>query len=135
MLLLLNVQNSSAQYTRLFKGQPSPYDTAVAIRIDIYRIETKKLKYGKTLIDSLSLNIESVNKELHLSDSLVTIQHRELKRLSSVLHGKDSINQNLFKLNTVSTSIAKKALEKKDWHKDPKTWGLILLLTIMVIKN
>lgn len=52
-LLLLIVQISDAQYSLMTKGQLCPFDSAVAIRLDIYRLETRKLNLGDTLINNL----------------------------------------------------------------------------------
>ena len=135
VLLLLSGQTSKAQYTKLLKGQASHYDTAVAIRIDIYRMESKRLKYGAKLIDSLTANVVSVSKELSLSDSLGTVKDVELVKYKKVLHVKDSINLQLNTLNESYNKIANEAISKNKWHKDPKTWALTALLTILIIKN
>ena len=133
--MLLSVLSSEAQYTKIIKGQVSPYDTAVAIRIDVYRLETKKLKYGNALIDSLTANMESISKELELANQLISTQVKERIRMTKVIHGKDSINQQLFKLNMACNVVATKALRKKDWHRDHKTWVMGVLIILLIIKN
>src|SRR5688572_25735081 len=76
ILILVHVLTSEVtaqavhpQYRLLVKGQPSPFDSAVAVRLDRYREETKKLAIGQQLVDSLTEEVFGLLREnsLHVS--------------------------------------------------------------------
>lgn len=52
-ILLSIALSSKAQYSLMLKGERNPFDTAVAIHIDTYRLESKKFSLADTLIKSL----------------------------------------------------------------------------------
>jgi hypothetical protein len=52
-VLLLTAQNSDAQYSLMKRGELCPFDTAVAIHIDMYRVESEKLILCDTLVSGL----------------------------------------------------------------------------------
>src|SRR5688572_19750416 len=68
ILILAFGLNSEAfpQYEKLLKGQPTTFDTAVAVRIDRYRQEGNKLKLGEQLVDSLGKEIRGLRVETAL---------------------------------------------------------------------
>ena len=86
VLLLLSVQNSNAQYSLMTKGQLCPFDTAVAIRIDTYRLETRKLNLGDTIINNLKSQlalstekVESLNSQLSFRNEMLKIKDQQLE--------------------------------------------------------
>ena len=84
-LLLLIVQISNAQYSLMTKGQLCPFDSAVAVRLDVYRLETRKLNLGDSIINNLkrqlslhSQSIESLNTRLYLNTEMLNIKDMQI---------------------------------------------------------
>lgn len=84
-LLLLIVQISDAQYSLMTKGQLCPFDSAVAVRLDVYRLETKKLNLGDTIINNLkqqlALNtktIQELNTQIYLRNEMLLIKDKQI---------------------------------------------------------
>lgn len=84
-LLLLIVQISDAQYSLMTKGQLCPFDSAVAVRLDAYRLETKKLNLGDTVINNLkqqlALNtktIQELNTQIYLRNEMLLIKDKQI---------------------------------------------------------
>jgi hypothetical protein len=85
VLLLLIVQISDAQYSLMTKGQLCPFDSAVAVRLDVYRLETRKLNLGDTIINNLkqqlALNtktIQELNTQIYLRDEMLLIKDKQI---------------------------------------------------------
>jgi uncharacterized coiled-coil protein SlyX len=76
----------------MVKGQVCPFDTAVAIQIDQYRLESKKLKAADEFkfyadstikvqryrIDTLESNIGFQQQRIEIKDSLIQSKQRDL---------------------------------------------------------
>lgn len=84
-LLLLIVQISDAQYSLMTKGQLCPFDSAVAVRLDVYRLETSKLNLGDTIINNLkqqlALNtktIQELNTQIYLRNEMLLIKDKQI---------------------------------------------------------
>ena len=84
-LLLLIVQISDAQYSLMTKGQLCPFDSAVAVRLDIYRLETRKLNLGDTIINNLkqqlALNtktIQELDTQIYLRNEMLLIKDKQI---------------------------------------------------------
>lgn len=76
--------SSDAQYRKLTRGQPMPYDTGVAIEISRYRLESHYIKQSRILIDSLNveakaltLEVDSLYSELAVQDLLYKNQQAQ----------------------------------------------------------
>ena len=85
VLLLLSVQTSKAQYSLMTKGQLCPFDTAVAVRIDTYRLETRKLNLGDTIINNLKSQlalsaekVASLNSQLSFRNEMLKIKDQQI---------------------------------------------------------
>lgn len=85
VLLLLIVQISDAQYSLMTKGQLCPFDSAVAVRLDVYRLETKKLNLGDTIINNLkqqlALNtktIQELDTQIYLRNEMLLIKDKQI---------------------------------------------------------
>ena len=84
-LLLLIVQISDAQYSLMTKGQLCPFDSAVAVRLDVYRSETRKLNLGDTIINNLkqqlALNtktIQELDTQIYLRNEMLLIKDKQI---------------------------------------------------------
>lgn len=84
-LLLLIVQISDAQYSLMTKGQLCPFDSAVAVRLDVYRLETRKLNLGDTIINNLkqqlALNtktIQELDTQIYLRNEMLLIKDKQI---------------------------------------------------------
>jgi hypothetical protein len=136
-LLCLIAQISSAQYQKVTRGQTVKFDTAVAIRIDVYRLESQKMKIGRVLIDSLASAQRSLAREIELTDSLNALYIAENRALQKTLISKDSVNRLVYQNSLETQKIAIKCLENKPvkWGQDPKTWGLIGVVVASILFN
>lgn len=99
IVLLANALTSNAQinsyYHKLLKGQPSPFDTAVAIQISRYRQESIQLRWHRELTDSLKNEIASLHLELKTSYQQNAINNSLFDRLAARDARRDSVNQQL----------------------------------------
>ena len=84
-LLLLIVQISDAQYSLMTKGQLCPFDSAVAVRLDVYRLETRKLNLGDTIINNLkqqlALNTKTIQEldiQIYLRNEMLLIKDKQI---------------------------------------------------------
>lgn len=84
-LLLLIVQISDAQYSLMTKGQLCPFDSAVAVRLDVYRLETRKLNLGDTIINNLKLQlalntktIQELDTQIYLRNEMLLIKDKQI---------------------------------------------------------
>ena len=96
-LILVHVLYFEAfpQYEKLVKGQPTTFDTAVAVRIDRYREEGLKLQLGEQLVDSLTNEVFSLYREQDLHSSEVKALDLTINHLVIANERKDSVNQQL----------------------------------------
>jgi hypothetical protein len=118
-LLFLTVLTSDTfgQYAKLTKGQPNPFDTAVAVRIDRYRQEGLKLRIGNQLVDSLIREIFSLHSEIKIGDSISMLNARTIAILSASNTRKDSINQ---VIKTDFNKLYGIAEEQNKWYRRPE---------------
>lgn len=84
-ILLLVALSSKAQYSLMTRGQLCPFDSAVAIRLDVYRLETQKLNLADTIINNLKaqliLNtqiVEELNKQLSFKNEIINIKDLQI---------------------------------------------------------
>ncbi len=89
VLLLLSAQTSKAQYSLMTKGQLCPFDTAVAIRIDTYRLETRKLNLGDTIINNLKQQLALNTKTIQELDTQIYLRNEMLKIKDQQIADKD----------------------------------------------
>ena len=82
-------------YRLLIKGQPSPFDSAVAVRLDRYREETKKLALGQQLVDSLTEEVFGLYRENALHVSAYKSTYFTIDQLVQANERKDSVNRQL----------------------------------------
>ncbi len=118
----------SAQYKKLTFGQKSPFDTAVAVRIDRYRLETQKFKLADKLIDSLSWEVKSLYREVSISDSINDRSDVQIYFLQKSNQRKDSINAVVNKNFKQLLEIANK---KEPWY---KKYEGVAVVTVVVIE-
>ena len=67
------------------KGQLCPFDSAVAVRLDVYRLETRKLNLGDTIINNLkqqlALNtktIQELDTQIYLRNEMLLIKDKQI---------------------------------------------------------
>lgn len=129
-VLISNAQDLTSAvhpgYRLILKGQPSPFDSAVAINLPIYRLESEKLKLGSELIDSLGQEIRSLYQTIQISDSLYRLSQIENRALSAAYLQKDSLATSYLNLYHDADKRAQEYLNnnKRTWIEDPKTWGV-----------
>jgi hypothetical protein len=132
--LLLIGPTISAQYSKMIKGQVCPFDTAVAIQINQYRLESKKLKAADKFklvadstikvqryrIDTLMSSLDFQQQRIEVKDSLLNDKKRDLTYCEK---NADRIQTELDKKNNW-------------WHRNEKyfwgTGGFIIGITPIV---
>jgi hypothetical protein len=75
ILIVLNSE-IAAQYTLLRKGEKCPYDTAVATKIDVWRLESAKLTKADSLINQQNREIDSLKTFIISSEKIFAHQHQ-----------------------------------------------------------
>ncbi len=85
-LLIGRTFNVSAQYSMMTRGQLCPFDSAVAIHIDTYRLETMKLSLADSMIfnleSQLDVNIQanlSLKNQLELNKEMLKVREQQLE--------------------------------------------------------
>jgi len=127
-LLFLIALTSDAQYVKLTRGQPNPFDTAVAVRIDRYRAEGLKFKLADSLIDSLILEIKMLHTEVKLADNLAAMDRITVATLTKSIERKDSVNR---VVTTEFNRLFGLIEEEKIWYKRPEYFvGALIILEV-----
>jgi len=86
VILLSNVLFIKGQYSKMVMGEKCPFDTAVAIQITTYRMESKKMVMADSLISNMKLRIINCDslRLLYFNNnnaniSLLSIKTEEIK--------------------------------------------------------
>lgn len=118
ILSFLIAPTSSGQYQLLTRGQSSAFDSAVAIRIDRYRLEGIKLKLADTLIHKLTFESLSRERERWIQDSTIRAQALVIHAITANLIGKDST---ISEVNRNYNLLYRKSIEAipRKWFEDP----------------
>ncbi len=123
---------SYGQYALLLKRQQSPYDSAIAVQITRYRLESLRFKYCDSLVNSLKNNIFIANKEIELLNKTLYFSNQQNKILFESSARKDKINQQLQKNFDL---LSKELNRKKKFYNDPKLWSVAtFIFTIIILK-
>lgn len=116
-VLLTTALTSDAQYRKLTRGQPMPYDTGVAVEISRYRVEGLYIKKSKATIDSLNLEakiltqeVDSLYAEIAVADSLYRTEAAKTVILS------DSYKKLSEDTHRISELFDQMANKKKPWY-------------------
>lgn len=97
VILLLNVLSSNAQYALMTLGERNPFDSAVAIRLDTYRLETRKLELADELIGNLTRQVAQ-NEDMILSlNTQLIISNNMLQVKEDIIQSKQLTIDNLLK--------------------------------------
>lgn len=132
MFQIALISEAQGQYTFILKNERSPYDSGVVVRIDRYRLETKKIKLGSRLIDSLTFEIKSLTREVYKSDSLISITDFENRILKKDKEDSKKTTERL-------SAILDKSLEAPKWYekvlKSPWFWFGAGVVTTVTIKS
>ena len=91
-ILLLTALSTKAQYSKMLLGERCPFDTAVAIEVETYRIESLKFALGDSLIKNMA-------KQLFICDSLRIFEKGKNEVNLSILNLKNEEIRN--KENTI----------------------------------
>lgn len=85
VLSLLIGQSSKAQYSLMTRGQLCPFDTAVAIHVDTYRMESRKLNLADSVITNLQARLDvsieataSLQNRLELDQELLKVREQQI---------------------------------------------------------
>lgn len=77
---------SKAQYSLMTKGQLCPFDTAVAIHVNTYRLESRKLNLGDGLISNLKEQLKvsmqvnaSLSNQLDMNKEMLKVREQQLE--------------------------------------------------------
>lgn len=127
ILVTVPIFEASGQYIKLLKGQPNPFDTAVAVRIDKYRQEGLKLKLGQQLVDSLILEIGGLYHEIRIGDSINSINQKSIYILTKANARKDSVNNIIYNGFNEVHDIA---MNQNKWYRRPE----IFLVAIVIFE-
>jgi len=123
----------------LTKGARSPYDSAVAIRLDRYREETFKLNFGDMLIDSLARELSLVRAIREDQSNVVASQTYIIQANADALLECQSTTADL---KTNYNDLYRLATEGDKWFNDGNFWkglavgsigGLIAAITLMLL--
>lgn len=137
-LLCLTVLTSNGQYEKLVRGQKVTFDTAVAIQINTYRAESRKLKVGSSLIDSLSLALKSSIETSAIQTKLVSSLSYSNLLKDSRLSQKDSVlaanQKSIDTYNNLVVNLSNRKPTWEDWVKDYRTWILLALTLVISVK-
>lgn len=138
VLLLLIVpifSRGQSPYKFLLKGDKSPYDSGVVIHLSTYRIETKKLKAGDILVDSLLKENQSLSNEIVISSEVRTNDKFIIETQSQALTGKDST---IIKLSTNYNELHKVATAPTPFFQRPAviwTTAGVMFLFFEILKG
>ncbi len=85
VLSLLIGQSSKAQYSLMTRGQLCPFDTAVAIHVDTYRMESRKLNLADSVIANLQARLDvsleataALQNRLELDRELLKVREQQI---------------------------------------------------------
>lgn len=124
IVLIFNL-SAQAQYQKLLRGQPSPFDTGVVVRIDRYRVEGMKLKMADKLVDSLTSEIKGLHREIIFGDSasrLITLQNTILTK--QVVRKDSTIDVVRKDFNDLYKTTSKK------WYEKPEGIGIAAIIIL-----
>lgn len=112
-LLSLTALSSSAQYSLMMKGDKCPFDSAVAVEISTYRLESSKF-------DACDIVIKLSGERISVLDSIITNQSQSIMIKDKLLSTKEEelrIKQNtIIQLTTQIQGIPKNTW----WRKNQK---------------
>lgn len=128
VFLLLSALISEAQPTEIYyrlmlKGQPSPFDSAVVIRIDRYRQETYQEKVMRNLIAGFHQEVDSLRAQIFIkNETLETIQIQNM----ALRENLDSVKVTVNRLSGKFDDLFKKADNKPSdpWWETWWVWAL-----------
>lgn len=132
VLTCLIAQTSNAQYRLLKKGEPNPFDSAVAVRIDRYRLETKKLNLADQLVDSLKSELFKSLESNARRDTALHTMRSQIVNLSAASTRKDQVIDDLN--GNIKAMVA--VLPKKNLFSRNEVWfgaGVLFTIATLVI--
>lgn len=106
-------------YAKVYFGEPTPFDTAVAVRIDRYRVEGLKLRLGQQLVDSLISEIKGLTWEIKLADSIHLVDESTIRILALANARKDEANHDL---KTEFDRLYGVIQDQNKWYKRPQVY-------------
>jgi len=113
-------------YTLLTRGQPSPYDTAVAIQVKTYRTETLKMEQADKVINDLQISNNYLKQTLYQAE-LKSKQSEAVQAKIISEQGKqmaeDAKTKEDFKRQF--DKLAKVANRPRGFFRSPALWGTI----------
>lgn len=116
VILLLTGLNINAQYSLMSKGQLCPFDSAVAIQIDTYRLESKKLDLAEALINNLKASIISKDSSILLLETKDKIKDQIISTQLDIIRDKD---------RTIEALTFYYSPPKQDWWQKNKNYVLL----------
>ena len=109
-LLSLTAPTINAQYSLLRKGDLCPFDTAVAIHIRTYRIESSKFRLCDTLVSGLQAEIRLMLSEKDVLENKLGEQQHIIDQLDSLVSSKnETIRELNLKFDTLVVAYQKKS--------------------------
>lgn len=116
------VFNAQAQYTKLVKGEPSPYDTAVAVRVDVYRLETQKMVAADKVIAGQRATIDAQMRAIENAQKKSKIDAKTIKELEAQVEQDAIIKE---QLHADYVALEKIANKRPSIFKSPKLWAVL----------
>lgn len=138
IFLTVPVFNVFSQYKLLTRGQPSPYDSAVAVRLDQYRKETQKIDLGERLIDSLKAELAAMRIFVIHKDSLTFIDRATILQQARTIDRQqitiDDLNFNIQRVAKLGVASTGKTILGKLFRKPEFWFGAGLITGIIIAK-
>lgn len=114
LLLLCLSFNSLAQYTRAFKGDAVPYDTAMIIHAPEYRKIRFKVSFADQLIKGLQKEISQHSERSAKKDSVILMLSSIIDENAKTITGKNKTINDLNKQIDDAITIASEPLK---WYR------------------
>lgn len=102
------------------KGQAVPFDTAVVVQINTYRLESQKMEQADTLVASQRALITHLQGAVATASELNATNNRIVSEQAALLAAKLQHQQTL---EEQVAALRKIAAKKTPWYADPKLWG------------
>ena len=108
-------QQIKGNYALITGGQECPFDTAVAIQINQYRVESESFNLCDSLIYDYQEYAISLERQSEIQDSLLAINKIKIKEKDNIISSKSELNNKLFIAYNVLYEEATR--KKKIWQR------------------
>lgn len=114
--------HAQGPYKLLLRGEPSPFDTAVAIQVQTYRRETAKMAADDRLIKGLNRTVESYQKTIEQVKRAREVDGRIIAEYEQQQKQDAAVKADLYVQVDQLLEQANKQ-RKPGFFEGPKFWG------------